>query len=105
MRRRKLFFHRKLFQVDFTITRGARVVWHVETTHVARMIKYSTIVPKIMEPKGYKMINTFDMSAAFPYDTATQMDGMHVIGPPMKMVVTKLLHQHMCVGVVEGSRV
>jgi hypothetical protein len=48
-------------------------------THVARMIKYNTIVvPKIMEPKGYKMINTFeDMSAAFPYGHVPVVDRAH----------------------------
>ena len=32
------------------------------------------------------------MSAAFTYDTATQNDGMHIIGPTMKMIITKIFH-------------
>ena len=69
---------------------------------VARMEKFNKIVPGILHAKGYKMINAFDMSAAFTYDTATQFDGLHLIGPPMKMIITKLFH-HMCSGIVEGS--
>ena len=48
-----------------------------------------------MVPKGHKMLNAFDMSAAFTYETATQFDGMHIVGPPMKMMITKLFH-HIC---------
>ena len=50
-----------------------------------------------------QMLNAFDLSAAFTYDTATQMDGMHIIGPPMKMIITKLLH-HLCRDVVPTAR-
>jgi hypothetical protein len=38
---------------------------------------------------------------AFTYDSATQMDGMHIVGPPMKMIVTKLFH-YVCKDVVDG---
>jgi hypothetical protein len=41
---------------------------------------------------------------AFTYDAATQNDGMHIIGGPMKMLATKLLH-HVCQDAVEGSPV
>ena len=58
----------------------------------ARMKKFNLLGEQILEPKGYKMINAYDMSAAFTYDAACQNDGMHIIGPPMKMIVTKLLH-------------
>lgn len=69
----------------------------------ARIEKFNHIAADALGPKGYKMINAFDMSAAFAYDTATQFDGLHLIGPPMKMIVTKLFH-HMCAGSgVEGS--
>lgn len=50
-----------------------------------------------------RMLNSFDLSAAFTYDTATQMDGMHIIGPPMKMIITKLFH-HLCKDVVPDAR-
>jgi hypothetical protein len=48
-----------------------------------------------LTPKGWTMINAFDLSAAFTYDTATQMDGLHLIGPPTKMAVVRFFH-HLC---------
>ena len=71
---------------------------------VARMEKLIEIAEKALGDiddggKGYKMINSFDMSAAFAYDAATQYDGLHLIGPPMKMIITKLFH-HVCAGTV-----
>jgi hypothetical protein len=69
-----------------------------EREHEARgptqLIK-SKMAQDILGPKHYRMINLYDMTTAFTYDTATQMDGMHIIGPPMKMVITKLFH-YMC---------
>jgi hypothetical protein len=73
-------------------------------THVARIDQHNHKLPSLLEPKNYKMISAFDLTAAFTYDTATQMDGMHLIGPPAKMLVTKLFH-HVCSKVVEGSPV
>jgi len=32
-------------------------------THVARMDQYNHALPRILEPKNYKMINAFDLSA------------------------------------------
>jgi len=58
----------------------------------SRMKEFNLVAEQILQPKGYKMLNAFDMSAAFTYDTATQSDGMHIIGPPMKMIVTKFFH-------------
>ncbi|GKY97711.1 hypothetical protein MPSEU_000729300 [Mayamaea pseudoterrestris] len=52
----------------------------------------SKLTQEILVPKGWKMINGFDVSAAFSYEVATQDDGLHMIGNPVKMVVTKLLH-------------
>eukprot|EP00523_Entomoneis_sp_CCMP467_P004393 CAMPEP_0168749362 /NCGR_PEP_ID=MMETSP0724-20121128/16677_1 /TAXON_ID=265536 /ORGANISM="Amphiprora sp., Strain CCMP467" /LENGTH=773 /DNA_ID=CAMNT_0008797269 /DNA_START=253 /DNA_END=2574 /DNA_ORIENTATION=- len=46
----------------------------------------------ILVPKGFKKLSTFDMSSAFSFDSATQMDGLHIIGPPLRMVITKLFH-------------
>jgi hypothetical protein len=48
-------------------------------------------------------LQVYDLTAALSYDTATQADGMHIIGPPMKMAITKLFH-HLCGDFVEGSR-
>eukprot|EP00978_Attheya_sp_CCMP212_P039316 scaffold203359_cov35-Attheya_sp.AAC.1 len=56
-----------------------------------------------LTPKGYKMLNLYDLSGAFSYDTSTQFDGLHIIGPPMKMVMTKLFH-FLCKDTVKGSR-
>jgi hypothetical protein len=72
--------------------------------HVERIHDMNQIVREILAPKGYKFLNGFDLSAAFTYDTATQRDGLHIIGPPMKMIVTKLFH-YLCKDIVEGSRV
>jgi hypothetical protein len=60
-----------------------------------RMEHLNELAEEALELKGYRMINAFDMSAAFAYDTATQFDGLHLIGPSMKMIITKLFH-HMC---------
>jgi hypothetical protein len=68
-----------------------------------QMERYSRIAYDILQSKGYKMLQVYDLTAAFSYDTATQADGMHIIGPPMKMAITKLFH-HMCGDFVEGSR-
>jgi len=71
-------------------------------THVKRMERYNNVLPKIIEQKNYKMINVFDLTAAFTYDAATQNDGMHFIGPPMKAIVTKLFH-HVCSDILSTS--
>jgi hypothetical protein len=55
-------------------------------------------------PHSNKCVLYALLDVAFTYDAATQMDGMHLIGPPMKMLVTKLFH-HVCSDVVEGSPV
>ena len=68
-----------------------------------QMEHYSRIAYDILQSKGYKMLQVYDLSASFTFDTATQFDGMHIIGPPMKMALTKLFH-HLCGDVVEGSR-
>lgn len=68
-----------------------RDIW----TQVERMEELQRLAAKVMVPKGHKMLNAFDMSAAFTYETATQFDGMHIVGPPMKMMITKLFH-HIC---------
>jgi hypothetical protein len=72
-------------------------------SHVDRMTLANEMIQNVLTPKGYKTINAFELSAAFTYDTGAQSDGMHLLGPPMKQIVTKLFH-HMCSNVVEGSR-
>jgi hypothetical protein len=69
-----------------------------EREHEARgpvQILKSTMVQDILGPKNYTLLNFYDLTAAFTYDTATQMDGMHIIGPPMKTILAKLFH-HVC---------
>jgi hypothetical protein len=73
-------------------------------THVERMIDLNRIVEEELIPKGYTVLNMFALSAAWGYDADGQRDGMHIVGPPMRMGVTKLFH-YMCADVVEGSRV
>ena len=48
-----------------------------------------------LTPRGWKMINAFDTTAAFTYDSATQNDGLHIIGPPAKQTIVRFLH-HLC---------
>ena len=58
----------------------------------SRMREFSIWGDRLLTPKGYKMINAYDMSAAMTFDTAGQKDGMHINGPPAKMILTKLFH-------------
>jgi len=69
---------------------------------VDRSLQYSKLAWDILTPKGYKMINAFDLSAAFAFDTDGQADGMHILGPPPKAVITKFFH-HLCHQVVAQS--
>ena len=59
---------------------------------VERTKTVNAMLKNIAVPKGYKYLEAYDLSAAFTYDTATQMDGMHIIGPPMKALITKYFH-------------
>ena len=65
----------------------------------------SVLAEGILREKGWKMLNAFDTSAAFTYDTAGQNDGMHIVGPPMKSLVTKLFHYMCADSTAESSRV
>jgi hypothetical protein len=64
---------------------------------VDRSLLYSQLAWEVLTPKGYKMINGFDVTAAFAFDTAGQFDGLHIIGPPIRSIITKLFH-HLCLG-------
>ena len=48
--------------------------------YVGRMEAIDRLSYPIMKAKGYQMIDMHDMTPAFTYDTATQFDGMHIIG-------------------------
>jgi len=63
--------------------------------YLDRSLQFSELFEEILQPKGYKQINAFDLTAAFTYDSAGQLDGMHIAGPPMKAIVVKLFH-HLC---------
>ena len=71
-------------------------------THLKRMERYNDVLPAIVMQKRYRTINAFDLTAAFTFDSATQNDGMHLIGPPMKAIVTKLFH-HVCAQVSSSN--
>jgi len=71
--------------------------------HAGSAAKLAQWMETILRPKGYKVIDALELTKAFTYDTATQMDGVHIIGPPMKMIVTIILHD-LCAGVVNGTR-
>lgn len=62
---------------------------------IDRSLAYSQMAWEILLPKGYKMLNAFDVTAAFSFDTAGQFDGLHILGPPIRTIVTKLFH-HLC---------
>ena len=64
----------------------------------------SVLSDNILREKGWTMLNAYDPSAAFTYDSAGQNDGMHLLGPPMKLVVTKLFHYMCSNSTVIGSR-
>ena len=72
--------------------------------HSGTMKEANEKMKEILVPKGYRYINAYDLSTAMSYETATQFDGMHLIGPTCKMVITKMLH-HLCHDVVNGTRV
>jgi hypothetical protein len=69
-----------------------------------QLVNERVIAPLVGGETNVTLLEAFDMSAAFTYDTATQNDGMHIIGPTMKMIITKLFH-HLCADTTEGSRV
>ena len=66
---------------------------------VDRSLQFSQMASDILIPKGYKMINGFDLTAAFAFDTDGQADGLHILGPPIQAIVTKFFH-HLCHHVV-----
>ena len=49
-------------------------------------------------PKG--KISSYGLSTAFAYDASMEDDGLRIIGPPMKAVVTKLFH-YVCKDVLD----
>lgn len=70
---------------------------------VERMRRYNYQLEEHFLPKGYHVLNAFDLSKAVSYETAGQFDGMHLTGPAIKMVTVKFFH-HLCQDVVEGAR-
>jgi hypothetical protein len=69
---------------------------------VERSRLLSQVVETVLVPKGYKLIEAFELSAAFTFDTAGQHDGLHIVGPPAKAIVTKVFH-HLCANVTTGT--
>lgn len=63
--------------------------------HVERSQQLTEFAQRELRGRGYRMLQAMDLTAAFTFDSATQMDGLHIIGPPMKMIITKLFH-HVC---------
>lgn len=136
---RFFMFHKSTHDVSFCL--------RLQHCDAQKMLEFQSIVPGILEPKGYKMIEAFNVTAAFAWEVgllraamidcgtiklsrtvstsirsqfaneilrlccrcfyrqvAAQFDGLHFLGPPIKMIVTKLFH-HICAGLVEGSPV
>jgi hypothetical protein len=72
-------------------------------THLERVKALSELSDEVLVPKGYAPMNAFDPSAAWTFDVDVQRDGMHLVGPPLRTMVTKLFH-YICKDVVEGGR-
>ena len=72
--------------------------------HMEKMHYFNDRLRSVMIPKGYRYLNAFDLSAAMSFEVAGQLDGMHLVGPTCKMVITKMLH-HLCSDVIPGSRI
>jgi hypothetical protein len=68
-----------------------------EFVHNGRSRMFTEIAEPILglKGKGWTEFNIYDIGSAFMYDTTGQMDGLHMIGPPMKMVMTKFF-SHLC---------
>ena len=62
---------------------------------VDRSLQFSHLAWEKLTPKGYKMINAFDVTAAFTFDSDAQNDGLHITGPPIRAILTKFFH-HLC---------
>ena len=60
-----------------------------------RSLQFSNLAREKLTPKGYKMINGFDVTAAFTFDSDGQNDGLHITGPPIRAILTKFFH-HLC---------
>jgi hypothetical protein len=73
-------------------------------THADRLRDMNRIVEEELVPKGYHLLNIYDLSAAWAFDADGQRDGMHIVGPPLRMGLTKFFH-HLCRGAVPGTRV
>jgi len=56
------------FMTGFTVTFEREP--HVQ---IDRMLQFSKMAYDVLAPKGYKMINAFDVSAAFAFDTDGQV--------------------------------
>ena len=61
-----------------------------------RMISREWANPILLR-NNWTVLESYGLSAAFTFDTATQNDGLHIIGPTMKTMATKFFH-HICYG-------
>ncbi len=52
-----------------------------------RSLQFSNLAREKLAPKGYKMINAFDVTAAFTFDSDAQNDGLHITGKRMRMMI------------------
>ena len=56
---------------------------------VDRSLQYSKLAFDVLSPKGYKMINAFDVTAAFAYDTDGQVSCMVLCRYPIVITQKK----------------
>ena len=62
-----------------------------------RAMLFESIAESILPAKGWLKLELHTVTAAFTFDTAGQGDGMHIGGPPMKVVLDKMVH-YLCEG-------
>jgi len=62
-----------------------------------RLKRFTDLARPIFERKKWVELNWLNSSAALGYDSATQNDGLHIVGPPMKILFHQLMG-HICGG-------
>jgi len=79
-------------QLRFWVNSGFIASEREHHVYVDRSRIFNAIAEPILAAKGWSQLDWFAPGAAFSYDTATQSDGLHIVGPPMKLLIVKLFH-------------
>jgi len=67
-----------------------------------RLLVYAQIARQLLLPLGWRELNWMEPTAGFTFETATLFDGMHIIGPPMKLL-WNMLWTYLCGSTLEAS--